>query len=435
MKTMCYSKYIKYVLLCFITVTGLLYSQSWQVLPSLPTTPGRYEDLYFLNENTGWVVEAATLGRILKTTNGGASFVTQFMVDSLYFRSVAFNNTQLGWAGTLTGQLYKTTNGGDNWVEVDTMIHPPPPGFCDISVVGDSSFFSSGKFSGPTHFTKSTDGGRTFQYYDMGAYTNYQVGIYFFSNDTGFIAGKSNIVSEGAVVLFTSNGGNTWIKRYKSNIQNEHVWNIMFIDRNNGFASIEAYFPGNPAAIIKTTNGGVNWTRITVTGTGINLDPIGFANAQTGWTADHISYGLVQTTNGGLNWSLISVGSNIHGIFVINDSIAYASGKQVYKFSPALVGVASNETNTIPITHVLHQNFPNPFNSSTKISYTLARSTDVVLEIYNVEGRFIQTLYHGYQSAGEHSVVWNANNLPSGVYFYSLLLDPVMLYGKAVLVK
>jgi photosystem II stability/assembly factor-like uncharacterized protein len=75
----------------------------------------------------------------------------------------------------------------------------------------------------------------------MGAYTNYQVGVYFFSKDSGFIVGKSNIVTEGAVVLFTSNGGNTWVKRYKSFIQNEHIWNITFINRNIGFGSVEAF--------------------------------------------------------------------------------------------------------------------------------------------------------------------------------------------------
>jgi photosystem II stability/assembly factor-like uncharacterized protein len=428
-------KQLIYILLFLLLITYTLFSQSWQTLPGLPTTPGRYEDLYFLNENTGWVVEAAVTSRIFKTTNGGTSFTPQFTVDSQYFRSVAFNNTQLGWAGTLEGELFKTTNGGNNWIRVDTLIHPSPPGFCDISVVGDSMFFSSGKYSGPTHFTKSTNAGATFEYYDMGAYTNYQVGIYFFSKDTGYIAGKSNIVTEGAVVLFTSNGGNTWVKRYKSYVQNEHVWNIMFINRNIGFASIEAYFPGNPAAIIKTTNGGVNWTRTTVTGTGINLDPIGFVNALTGWTADHQSFGLVQTTNGGINWTYISIGQNIHGIFVCNDSVAYASGKQVYKFTNVPVGIAVNEGNPLPITHVLRPNFPNPFNASTTIRYTLAKRTSVVLEIYNAQGKFVQTLFRGYQNAGEHSMIWNANDLPSGVYFYSLLLDPVMLYGKAVLVK
>jgi photosystem II stability/assembly factor-like uncharacterized protein len=90
----------------------------------LPATPGRYEDLYFLNQNTGWVVEAAMTGRILKTTNGGANFTIQFTGDTLYFRSVAFNNSQLGWAGTLDGDLLKTTNGGINWLKIDTMIHP-----------------------------------------------------------------------------------------------------------------------------------------------------------------------------------------------------------------------------------------------------------------------------------------------------------------------
>jgi hypothetical protein len=106
-----------------------------------------------------------------------------------------------------------------------------------------------------------------------------------------------------------------------------------------------------------------------------------------------------------------------------------------YKYSSVPVGISSNQQNTVPITHVLHQNFPNPFNASTTIRYTLAKPSNVVLEIYNVTGEFITRLVKGYEFTGDHSVLWNANDLPSGVYFYSLLLDPVMLYGKAVLVK
>jgi photosystem II stability/assembly factor-like uncharacterized protein len=238
------SLFIKFfILFSLLIIHPRLLSQTWQVLPGLPQTSGRYEDLYFLNQDTGWVVEAANIGKILKTTNGGINFTVQFTGNYMYFRSVGFNNSQLGWAGTLNGQLFRTTNGGNNWTEVDSMIHPAPPGFCDISVVDDSSFFSSGKYSGPTHFTKSTNGGQTFEYYNMSAYSSYQVGIYFFSKDTGFIAGKSNILSEGAVVLFTSDGGNNWVKRFTSGIQNEHVWNINFINRDIGFGSIDAYFP------------------------------------------------------------------------------------------------------------------------------------------------------------------------------------------------
>jgi hypothetical protein len=73
----------------------------------------------------------------------------------------------------------------------------------------------------------------------------------------------------------------------------------------------------------------------------------------------------------------------------------------------------------------LDQNQPNPFNSSTRISYTLPVRTNVLLEIYNVKGELVRTLQNGQQQAGKHSVQWNGltntgNQVNSGIYFYRL---------------
>ena len=431
-----------FLMLLTISVNTLtVNSQTWQILGSVGPTQGRYEDLWFINASTGWVVENGSLKRILKTTDGGTSFVLQYelnMPDSQAygFRSVAFNNEQLGWAGSTSGLLLKTTNSGINWVRVDSQISPPPNGFCDISVTGDLNFFGSGRLNGPTNVIKSTNGGQTFENIDMGAYTSYQVGVYFFNKDTGFVAGRSNIISEGAVICQTTDGGNSWIKRYRSFIQSEHAWNLTFVNSLTGYATIEKFISG-PGNIIKTTNGGINWVRMDVSAvSGVNLDPVGFSNPNKGWIANHAQNGLWETTNGGFNWSFINVGLAIHGIFIVNDTIGYASGYQVLKYTNAVVGISNNgEINNLPFVNTLNPNYPNPFNASTVISYTLVNRTTIQLEIYNSAGEFIEVLKHGYQDAGSYSVVWKADNYPSGVYFYSLRTDQGNYFGKAVLVK
>jgi len=68
----------------------------------------------------------------------------------------------------------------------------------------------------------------------------------------------------------------------------------------------------------------------------------------------------------------------------------------------------------------LDQNFPNPFNPSTVISYQLPKSGPVALRVYDVLGKEVRTLVEGEQSAGSHTVTFDASSLSSGVYFYRM---------------
>lgn len=77
-------------------------------------------------------------------------------------------------------------------------------------------------------------------------------------------------------------------------------------------------------------------------------------------------------------------------------------------------------TGSVPHQAALAQNFPNPFNPVTTLSFTLAARALVSLTIYDILGRTVQTLAEGTMDAGVHSLQWNAARFPSGVYFYRL---------------
>ncbi len=77
-------------------------------------------------------------------------------------------------------------------------------------------------------------------------------------------------------------------------------------------------------------------------------------------------------------------------------------------------------TTRTPIADRLHQNFPNPFNPTTRIGYDLAADSRVLLTVYNVVGEEVATLEDGIIPAGYHEATFDASKLPSGMYFYRL---------------
>ncbi len=88
----------------------------------------------------------------------------------------------------------------------------------------------------------------------------------------------------------------------------------------------------------------------------------------------------------------------------------------------------------------LAQNFPNPFNPSTTISYTLANDSKVSLKIYNENGGFVKELKNGFTNEGSHSAQWDGtdsfgNQVSSGTYFYKLSAGIFSQTNKMVLLK
>ncbi|MBK9228821.1 MAG: T9SS type A sorting domain-containing protein [Ignavibacteria bacterium] len=71
----------------------------------------------------------------------------------------------------------------------------------------------------------------------------------------------------------------------------------------------------------------------------------------------------------------------------------------------------------------LHQNYPNPFNPVTNIEYDLPVDGNIELKIYDITGRLIKTLVNEFKTAGSYIVSFNASDLSSGVYFYSMNFD------------
>lgn len=95
----------------------------------------------------------------------------------------------------------------------------------------------------------------------------------------------------------------------------------------------------------------------------------------------------------------------------------------------------SVENNSVPSEFSLAQNFPNPFNPSTKISYKIAKETFAQLKVFDITGREVSVLVNAIQSQGNYSVHYDASALTSGIYFYKLESKEFSSVKKMLLVK
>ena len=89
----------------------------------------------------------------------------------------------------------------------------------------------------------------------------------------------------------------------------------------------------------------------------------------------------------------------------------------------------------LPERFFLLNNYPNPFNASTTIKYELPHQSRVTIDIYNILGRKVETLYNGAQAAGLHSLIWNADEKSTGIYFYKLTAGEYKHTQKMMLLK
>ena len=88
-----------------------------------------------------------------------------------------------------------------------------------------------------------------------------------------------------------------------------------------------------------------------------------------------------------------------------------------------------------PAEYALEQNYPNPFNPATRVRFSLARSGRILLTVYTIRGEEVETLVSEWKEAGHHEVVWDAGDLPGGIYLYRLRTGAYTETRKLILQK
>lgn len=168
--------------------SSFTFSQAkWHKLNSIPEAGVRYDDVFFLTADLGWVCDGYG-GTVYKTTDGGDTWELQFKT-SAYFRNIEFLNSNIGFLGTLQNDFFKTLNGGKTWKRVDS-IEPYPEAICGLDAVGSSIIYGCGAYFSPAWVIKSVDSGNTWQYIDMTGYASALVEVLFINEKTGYVSGS-----------------------------------------------------------------------------------------------------------------------------------------------------------------------------------------------------------------------------------------------------
>ena len=180
---------------------------------------------------------------------------------------------------------------------------------------------------------------------------------------------------------------------------------------------------------------GVNWNRIpSISGKGVICFLV---NNPTTYFAGTSDSGVFASTDHGLSWHSVNNGlteSSIMSLNVDQQGHLYAgTSKGLYRTTD--IGTRVDEKNRVPSSFTLFQNYPNPFNPTTVINYQLSMNSEVTLKVYDVLGRLVNTLIGERQTAGAHSVTFNASSLSSGVYFYRLVAGSYVETKKMILIK
>ena len=218
--------------------------------------------------------------------------------------------------------------------------------------------------------------------------TQYDIySVYFTDSNTGWIA------TSDIEVYKTTDSGTTWFEQYHDQTpQYGALTDIFFLNQNEGWAV------GSDGIIISTTNGGNIWDE-QISGVPNYLTSVRFTDSQNGWAVG--KEGMI----------LKAIPGNVTEIDV------------------------DNKEANIPTEFILFDNYPNPFNPVTTISFQIPKSSFISLKIYDVIGTEVATLVLENLPVGNYKYNWDAGNLASGVYFYRLQSKNFTSTKKMILLR
>ncbi|MBX7095784.1 MAG: T9SS type A sorting domain-containing protein [Flavobacteriales bacterium] len=393
---------MKNLFLFFLFISGTLSAQ-WNAQVS--GTSQLLNSIQFLNSNLGYC--AGDNGLLLKTTNGGANWVSVNANTGSPAALFTTPDTGYTYRGT---EVAMTVNGGQNFSTVLVCTD----GISALSFPSLSVGYAAGMnmMEDSIIIYKTTDAGVNWTYYSGIPASLMAYSIYFIDNNIGFVGGFYGGLYK------TTDGGLNWNMVYNGT---SGAFSFSFPNTLTGYAVTES------GSMLKTVDGGDTWAE-TSTGAGPILYSIDCVNPSTCYAVggDGFSSGtIIKTSNGGTSWtSSQSTLITYQMVDFLNDTVGYACGGNgsILRYGSSLTPNSVFETN--PENQL--QLYPNPAVDFIIVDNTTSSGNSIV-EIYGIRGELIRTV--SLRSA-ENRI--DISNLTAGMYIVKVISDDKELFSKMI---
>lgn len=400
-------KVFLFLMLCVSLGT---FAQNWVAVNSGTSNPLRH--VHFVNTQVGWAV--GSNGTVLKSTDGGQSWVQQTVNNSALFIGCFFIDQNTGWIGGDLG-VYKTTDGGATWNQ-----QVGPMGITKLYFINATTGWAVGGVDGSTPYVgdiyKTTDGGATWTLTSKTTDWARFYGVQFTDANNGWAYAEKN-----GLMVHTSNGGASW--ETLTNNTSYLIRGMYFINATTGWLGGRTNTSG---VCMKTTNAGTSWTDLVGT-INFSVDNPVFIDATTGWASSSGQGGksIIKTTNGGTTWTVaysITTNTPANSLFFADANHGWAVGE-----NGMILRYVNNTSSSVSVKNSekqLSMNvYPNPVQGKTTIRYNVPQKGMVGLKIMDISGKVVKILVNENKNAGEYTCDFNASNLPAGIYLAKIEMN------------
>ena len=407
-----------YSFLIIIFLTSTAFSQTW-----VQKLNGR--SVWSLGkDNSGNLFAGGLTGvnsRIWKSTDGGNSWDTIYIGNGSTMWGFAFDSNGNMFVANFNSGVLISTNGGTNFSITDTSNFngERPQGIaCDNN--GRVYVTTSGGFFRSTNF------GNTFTATALGGSNCLPVAVDGDSSNIVYV-GVSAASGVGIGFYRSTDYGLT----FGSNLNaGKNGYNIY--QKEDG--TLYMITTTSPYNVDRSSNNGLTWTTLgnaPATPRGITLDATG--NIYLAGNG-----GAYKSTNGGSTFTNFNLTGSCTPALTFGNKILVGTsgtGAGVYIYTDSSIVGIEPISNNQPGKFILYQNYPNPFNPETRIKFDLPVSGNVILSVYNINGKEVIRLQSGKLAEGIYSYSFDGTELSSGVYYYKLVTDEYSETKRMVLVK